>query len=379
MELNEVYWNNKWPKHPIIYAGRALRGQEERIGVDVRNFIKADDLIIKDVVNRYGLKGRSYDETVWNVQKFVVKFLRYKTDENNNKCPEFWQFPFETIQSGVGDCIANYEEIYTEEGIKQVKDLELGDRVLSYDFSHKRFTYKPIVKIWEKGLKTIHRVHFRNGTFLDLSEDHKLLIQTAQKNYEEIRVKNIDLTQLCTVPLFIKDDLSETSISHIEKLDKTEMRDFEVAETHNFVTRQGVIISNCEDGAILTVNLSIAAGVPNWRMKVAAGTVKPDVHAPEGGHAWAIYLASDGEWRNIDWCFYQDSHLPIIKKPLSRTGGQMNSYKEIWFTFNDQYSWSGGPMNILSPRVSNTKQINEAVETSEYLEKIADFVNSKLV
>ena len=380
MLLDKEYWNNKWPKNPVIYAGRALRGQSKRIGVDVRLFITPEDLIIKNVLERYNLRADNFDETVWQVQKFVVRFLRYKLDEESNKCEEFWEFPFETLQSGVGDCIANYEEIYTEDGVKRVDELKVGDNVLSYDFDKQEFVYKPVTTIWEKGLKKVSRIHFRNGTYLDLSDDHKLLIYNDDLNqYNEVKVKSISPD--ARVPLAIKKSdwhLNVSYISYIEKLGETQMRDFEVADTHNFVTRQGIIISNCESGGILIATLCIAAGIPNWRIKVAAGNVKPAPTAPLGGHAWCIYLADDGEWRNIDWCFYEDSHIPVPQKPLAKNGGQFNSYKEIWFTFNNEYSWAGGPITILAPRVRLANAENIYKFEQNILEETMLFINSRM-
>ena len=88
----------------------------------------------------------------------------------------------------------------------------------------------------------------------------------------------------------------------------------------------------------------INAGIPNWRVKVAAGTVKPQPTAPLGGHAWCIYLANrkDGsmEWENHDWCYYEDSDIPTGEKPLARLGGYNGTYKQIWFTFNNEFGWS---------------------------------------
>ena len=213
--LDSNYWNNKWPKAPIIYNGRALRGKSDRIGVDVKDFIVLNDELVKNVIKKYKLdQGRTPDDIAWNIQKWVVKFLSYKYDEDSDQCPEFWQFPFETLQSGVGDC---------------------------------------------------------------------------------------------------------------------------------------------EDGAILITSLLANAGIPDFRCKVGAGYVQPSPTAPKGGHAFNLYLADDGEWRILDWCFYEDSRLPVKSKPLSKNGGQKNAYLELWFTFNDKFSWIKGPVNINKGRVANSK------------------------
>lgn len=225
------YWNNKWPKAPIIYGGRALRGADlsKRIGVDVKIFITTNDEIEQQIIRRYGLVKESFDATALAIQRWVVNFLTYKYDEETSNVPEFWQFPFETIQSSFGDC---------------------------------------------------------------------------------------------------------------------------------------------EDGGILIASLMINAGIPPWRVKVAAGNVQVAPTAPMGGHAYAIYLASDDNWRILDWCYLEDSKLDILDKPLARNGGQRNAYKDVWFTFNNEYSWNQKALSIKG-RVANDR----ADLSSNSLEEVLDEVD----
>ena len=100
------YWNDKYPKAPIIYTGRALRGKDyyKQIDADVKTFIKKNDAILYHVIDQAQLKKGTFNETALTVQDFVNGFFKYKFDEETSDCPEFWQFPFESIQSGIGDC-----------------------------------------------------------------------------------------------------------------------------------------------------------------------------------------------------------------------------------------------------------------------------------
>jgi len=239
---NEDYYNNKWPKAPIIYSGRALRGKRERIGVDVKNFISINDEIINDIVKKYSLQKRTHDDTALAVQKWVVRFLTYKYDDELNLTPEFWQFPFETLQSQHGDC---------------------------------------------------------------------------------------------------------------------------------------------EDGGILIAALCIAAGIPGWRVKVAAGYVQSAPTAPQGGHAYCIYLADDGEWRILDWCYYEDSNTPVKAKPLAKNGGQRNAYKDVWFTFNNEYSWNQKSLTVGSRMANDTGEksdntLQEVITNEIKLEDIMESVDKKV-
>ncbi len=95
------YWNSKWEKAPIIYIGRALRGESytKQIDVDVKAFIFKNDEILKHVIKQANLKKSSFNETALACQRFVCDFLLYMYDEEqaSAEVPEFWQFPFETI------------------------------------------------------------------------------------------------------------------------------------------------------------------------------------------------------------------------------------------------------------------------------------------
>ena len=226
-EFGPEYWNKKWETAPIIYTGRALRGEsyKKQIDADVKTFIKDNDAILWHVIHQAQLQQDTPNNTAWAIQKFVCSLLTYTHDDETEDCPEFWQFPFEAIQSQVGDC---------------------------------------------------------------------------------------------------------------------------------------------EDGAILIASLLINAGIPSWRVKVCAAQVVADpIFAPSdselGGHAYCIYLADRNdserklEWCVLDWCYLQDPDVPVEEKPLAREGGQEGAYRDIWFTFNDKYSWAQSAFEVLEGRISQNR------------------------
>jgi hypothetical protein len=221
------YWNSKWEMAPIIYTGRALRGEsyKKQIDADVKSFIKDNDAILWHVINQAELRQDTPNNTAWAVQKFVCSLLKYSEDDETEDCPEFWQFPFEAIQSQIGDC---------------------------------------------------------------------------------------------------------------------------------------------EDGAILIASLLINAGIPSWRVKVCAAQVVADpIFAPSeselGGHAYCIYLADRTdterklEWVILDWCYLQDPETSVEEKPLAGDGGQEGAYRDIWFTFNDKYSWAQSAFEVIEGRISQNR------------------------
>lgn len=124
----------------------------------------------------------------------------------------------------------------------------------------------------------------------------------------------------------------------------------------------------------------INAGIPSWRAKVTAGSVVADpIVAPTelGGHGWAMYLADRTdterglEWVILDWCYLPDPDVSIEDKPLARDGGAQKAYKEVWFTFNDEYSWSQNSFEVVESRISKNKTTQrDDVLTSKKLLKI---------
>jgi hypothetical protein len=137
------------------------------------------------------------DDKATAIIRWVIANFPYETDEANYGVDELWAPPTFALQTGSGDCIANYEEIQTASGLKKVGDLQVNDVVLSYDLIGRRFCTLPISKIWEKGKLPVYRVTFRNGAWVDVTEDHPFWTRRVQKysDYEKTKLCNIDLTR----------------------------------------------------------------------------------------------------------------------------------------------------------------------------------------
>lgn len=160
-------------------------------------YLQYPNSIIKALATSIVDSSDTNDEKMYKIEQWVIDNIEYKSDESNYGKTEYWAYPTLTFNKKSGDCIANYEELWTKEGLKKVGDLKIGDVVLSYDFNKKKYCYKPIIKIWEKGELPIFRVHFRNGTWIDVTEDHPFWIRQTQQNseYKKCYLKDIDLSR----------------------------------------------------------------------------------------------------------------------------------------------------------------------------------------
>jgi len=509
----ELMITNKIPKAERYYSRHETDGE---YSVDVRNFFMINDNRVPIV------KGATNDDKALLALNWVKSNITYVPDSSSAtyKKDEYWAYAYQTLKHKMGDCIAEYEEIYTKEGIKTAKEIKEGDLVLSYDFNANTFVYNPIVKKWNKGLLNIKRVHFRNGQHIDVTDNHHMAIRVGE-NYLKKDLKDVDLTKyntrkvpiakkipyeikdigwlnedLCFVlghflaegwiekshvcssgydliediiPLleknnvlfseysnnsgvpvinflksdfkeflklqknssfdihlqeelfhlpenklikilegfwlgdghngnyvdkrgyasnkqevystssiqwandiqriglqigksfhiwkqenhkgvgkkpiyritfnpnsyFLKDygfkDISEVSISYIEDLGKFQTYDWEVKDTHTFVFKNGVITYQCEDGAILIANIMVKSGIPWYRVRVCAGSVKG------GGHAYCVYCReTDNEWVVMDWCYFYKSTLVkdrlTHKQERNYFNTEMNYY--VWFSWD---------------------------------------------
>lgn len=187
LELNikdgklEYYWNNKIkPLTVINYKARFHKNM---------NVLK---FFTMGVNNTPIVEGISSDVKANNALIYVKNHIVYHSEG-----VEHWQTVDETIERELGDCIANYEMIYMKNGLKKVGDLVVGDEVLSYDFSKSKYCFKHITKIWDKGKLPLKRVHLRNGSYIDITDNHPLWVRTSQKhsNYEKTYLKDVDLTR----------------------------------------------------------------------------------------------------------------------------------------------------------------------------------------
>jgi len=94
--------------------------------------------------------------------------------------------------------------------------------------------------------------------------------------------------------------------------------------------------ADCEGMTHLIVSLVENAGIPKYKIKACCGYVNYKDGKKAGGHSYPIYLRQDGEWIDLDPCFYASSQLIAERIPVKNN----KIYGEIWFTFNSEKAWS---------------------------------------
>ena len=80
-------------------------------------------------------------------------------------------------------------------------------------------------------------------------------------------------------------------------------------------------------------------GIPAWKLRVTAGWVINPYTKKKEGHAYVTYYceASD-KWVVLDWCYLPNDFDVWLREDYKDN----LMYGDVWFSFNEEYSWSKG-------------------------------------
>lgn len=101
--------------------------------------------------------------------------------------------------------------------------------------------------------------------------------------------------------------------------------------------------ADCEDLSILLANLMIIAGIPSWKIRLVAGYVFEPIKKIQAGHVYITFFDEMNEkWVILDSCYY-----PNLKRIEDREEYKKEKmYQEVWFSWNDKYSWNTSEADI---------------------------------
>ena len=147
-------------------------------------------------------------------------------------------------------CIVGESRIETEYGHKQIRDINIGDKVWTFNISSKERELSEVTMKMNKGEKDVYYVgtdhHAIKGT-----SDHKLLTYNQVEDslaYKEI--KDLEISDLLVVNNELKDHnltewFSTEKITKIEYVGKSETFDITVANENSNFFANGIVTHNC--------------------------------------------------------------------------------------------------------------------------------------
>lgn len=113
---------------------------------------------------------------------------------------DYWKTPIEFMNDGGGDCLEENTRILVKNGIKKIKDLRIGDLVLSYNYISKEYEYKKVINKWNKGILEGNIIKLRNGYNIIVTDEHRFFCRISErnrKNYKIKKLKDINLDYWC--------------------------------------------------------------------------------------------------------------------------------------------------------------------------------------
>lgn len=190
------------------------------------------------------------------------------------KDPEKRLFNYRWYQDIQIKCLHGDSQILMSDGSKKkIKDINIGDRVVSYNETRRSTPINKVLNKWNNGKKEVFRITLENGDYLDATADHKILgwIRTGRENkmlecpsfktdYGSISSGDIkvgtDIYVLNKYKKFGKERNSRrlkrgafntstrVKIVSIESIGIHDVYDIEVENRHNFIANN-VIVHNC--------------------------------------------------------------------------------------------------------------------------------------
>ena len=134
-------------------------------------------------------------DTITKLQELMSKFV-YKWDTLKlllwNVLWDSWKMPDQSLKEMQGDCLEENTTIITKDGFKKIKDININDLVLSYNFDLEKYEYKKVINKWDKGILDGYIINLRNGHNIIATGEHRFFCRIDQKNKKKYEIKKLD-------------------------------------------------------------------------------------------------------------------------------------------------------------------------------------------
>lgn len=135
-----------------------------------------------------------------------------------------------------GTCLKYDTKVDTEYGVKEIKDIQKGDLVWSFDLKSQKRELSKVLDVVNSGVKPCYKLHTKHN-FVEASKEHKILIfendDFVYKNVLDIRVGDVLIDNGSFEPIIdiIESGYFETYDIYVEN------------ENHNFYAN-GIVVHN---------------------------------------------------------------------------------------------------------------------------------------
>lgn len=137
-------------------------------------------------------------------------------------------------------CIPGYEKVLMSDyTYKRIDEIKIEDKVLSW--KNNKLVERQVTNHWDNGIKEVFKITLSNGSSIDCTSNHPLLILKNGKQVWLSLENGLDIGSIVTV--LDGDNFEFSSIYSIRSLGKMQTYDLSIKEDHNFIVN-GIVCHN---------------------------------------------------------------------------------------------------------------------------------------
>lgn len=187
VQLYEMPWRDylKHKNYDTDIGNMCRNCQKEQIRKYGEVTIKCSGPKDISILDQNVLANMNDDEVEEIKQAMSPVYWAEKNIDINQKDPTKRLYVNRWYQSMQLTCLHGDSEILMSDGSKKkIKDVNVGDRVVSYNEIQRRTPVNKVLNKWNNGKKEVFRITLENGDYLDATADHKILgwIRTGREN-----------------------------------------------------------------------------------------------------------------------------------------------------------------------------------------------------
>ena len=142
-------------------------------------------------------------------------------------------------------CIGEDEKVTTKNGPCKIKYLKENVEIATPQ------GWKPVLKIFDIGVKTSYKIVLKNGMELICGEDHlfKTTSSAAWVSAENLTTDHFVLVNKTHLEIYSRLNF-QSRVHSVEKIDPTHLYDLEVSSPHEYYA-EGMLVHNCAEGNVM--------------------------------------------------------------------------------------------------------------------------------
>ena len=140
------------------------------------------------------------------------------------------------------ECVTGDAVIELREGKKRLKDVCVGDYVLSHDVETNTKCLSKVLNKWDKGARATYKITTTSGKSIKCTAEHKIYTQHGWVTAEDILIGGSEYSVLVTTETgWYLEPVKSVKYSGVQKV-----YDIETANTHTFYAN-GILVHNCQE------------------------------------------------------------------------------------------------------------------------------------